>query len=81
VEFALSNPTYKLDKSIKISMVRIKHRKYKSIHKKKHKIQPNQKENFNDYMRIYSVSTAKIHKQKYFIPAESKMSIAYTMKT
>jgi DNA repair exonuclease SbcCD nuclease subunit len=36
--------------------------------KKTHKIQSKYKENCNDCMRIYIVSTVRIHKQKTYIP-------------
>jgi hypothetical protein len=51
----------------KVNM-RIEHRKYKSICNEKHKIQPKHKENCNDRMRIYLVSTVGIHTQKHNIP-------------
>jgi hypothetical protein len=51
-----------------MSMARVEHRKYKYIHKEKHKIQPKNKGNYNDRMRIYSVSTVRIHRQKHNIP-------------
>jgi ribosomal protein S30 len=63
-----------------MSTARIEHRKYKSICKEKHKIQPKHKENCNDRMRIYIVSTVGIHKQKHNIPPESRTCIAYKMK-
>jgi hypothetical protein len=66
-------------KQIKMSTVRIEHRKYKSICKEKHKIQPKLKENCNDRMRIYIVSTVGIHKQKDNISPESRTCIAYKM--
>jgi hypothetical protein len=78
-EYALSNPRNKANKTIKMSIARIEHRKSKSIHKKIYKIQQN-KENCNDRMRIYIVSTVRIHKQKYNIPPESRTCIAYKMK-
>jgi hypothetical protein len=71
VENVLTNPTHKANKIIKMSRARIEHRKYKSICKEKHKIQPKHKENCNDRMRIYIVSTVGIHKQKNNIPPES----------
>jgi hypothetical protein len=80
MEYALSNPRNKANKTIKISTARIEHRKYKSICKEKHKIQSRNKENCNDRMRIYIVSTLRIHKQKHNIPPESRMCIAYKMK-
>jgi hypothetical protein len=67
-------------KQIKMSTVRIEQRKYKSICKEKHKIQPKHTENCNDRMRIYIVSTVGMHRQKHNIPPESRMCVAYKMK-
>jgi hypothetical protein len=63
-----------------MSIARIEYRKYKSICKEKHKIQPKHNENCNDGMRIYIVSIVGIHKQKYNIPPESRTCVAYQMK-
>jgi hypothetical protein len=63
-----------------MSAARIEHRKYKSIYNEKHKVQSKHKENCNDRMRIYIVSTVGIHKQKHNIPPESRTYIAYKMK-
>jgi hypothetical protein len=59
-----------------MSTTRIEHRKYKSIRKKKYKVEPKHKKNCNDRMRIYSVSTVRIHKQKHNIPPESRTCVA-----
>jgi hypothetical protein len=71
VENALSNPTHKANKIIKMSIARIEPRKYKSIYKEKHIIQPKYEENCNDPMSIYIVSTVGLHEQKYNIPSGS----------
>jgi hypothetical protein len=80
VENALRNPTNKTNKIIKISTARIEHRKYKSICKENHKIQPKHKEICNDRMGVYVVSTIGIHEHKYSIPPESRMYVVYKMK-
>jgi hypothetical protein len=80
VENAISNPTNQANKIIKISIARIEHIQYQSICKEKHEIQPTHKENCNDRMRIYIVSTVGIHKQKHNISPESRIYIAYKMK-
>jgi hypothetical protein len=43
-------------------------------------MQPKHKENCNDPVRIYIVSTVGIHEQKYNIPPELRMCVAYKMK-
>jgi hypothetical protein len=80
VENALSNPTNEANKIIKMSTAKIAYRKYKSICKQKYKIQPKYKENCNDHMRIYIVSTVGIYTQKYNISPETRMFLAYQMK-
>jgi hypothetical protein len=67
-------------KQINMSTARIEHRKYQSICKEKHKIQPKYEENYNDRMRIDIVSTVGIHKQKHNIPSGSRTCIAYKIK-
>jgi hypothetical protein len=82
VENAVSNPTKKVTKIIKIKMSTAKtdDGQFKSICKVIHKIQPKDKENYNDLMRIYIVSTVGIHKPKDNIPPESRTFVAYKMK-
>jgi UPF0288 family protein (methanogenesis marker protein 3) len=66
---------------IKMSTARIEYRKYKSISKEKHKIQPKDKENCNDRMTIYIVSTVGIHKEKLYISPETRTSTASKLNT
>jgi hypothetical protein len=63
-----------------MSIARVKYRKYKYIYKEKHKIQLKNKKNYNDHMRIYSINTVIIHRQKHNILPESKTYIAQNMK-
>jgi hypothetical protein len=63
-----------------MSIARIEDRKYTFICKEKHEIQPKHLENCNDCMRIYIVSTFRIHEQKYNILLEARTCVTYRMK-
>jgi hypothetical protein len=56
-------------------MVRVEHRKYKYVYQEKYKIQLENNGNYHNHMRIDSVSTVRIHRQKHNMPPESRMCI------
>jgi hypothetical protein len=79
VEYAYNNPTTRTNNSMKLLMPQVPPQKYKYIDKEKYNIPPINKENFNDRIRIDSISRVRIHQQDHNIPPESKTYILQNM--